>query len=112
MLVHWVAQMMTVSSKVEIKRLKLRLNSLISCALVTPNSLEAGTEKITEGEPDMGNGNLEEWRGSLVDRAECSQQGKRTLRGVLLRCRKANSRGERDLRRMNLVQYYFEMAGT
>ncbi|KAL1233840.1 Retrovirus-related Pol polyprotein from transposon [Trichinella pseudospiralis] len=22
----------------------------------------------------MGNGNLEEWRGSLVDRAECSQQ--------------------------------------
>ncbi|KRY92146.1 hypothetical protein T4D_14307 [Trichinella pseudospiralis] len=62
------------------------------CALVTPNSLEAGTEKITEGEPDMGNGDLEEWGGSLVDRAECSLQGKRTLRGVLLRCRKANSR--------------------
>ncbi|KRY30780.1 hypothetical protein T01_2239 [Trichinella spiralis] len=43
----------------------------IGCALVRPNFSEAGVGKTTEGKPDRGDGDLEEWGRSLVDGAEC-----------------------------------------
>ncbi|KRZ79957.1 hypothetical protein T10_3024, partial [Trichinella papuae] len=109
--VDWQARRMTMTdgSKVEIKREAAPNKRLgIGCALVTPNSWEAGAEKTTEGKPDTGDGDLEEWGRSLVDGAECSPRGKRAFSGVLRRCGKAISRSEADLRRTNLIQHQIE----
>ncbi|KRZ69679.1 Transposon Ty3-G Gag-Pol polyprotein [Trichinella papuae] len=113
--VDWQTREMTMNdgSKVEIERESAPNKRLgIGCALVTPNAWEAGSEETTEGKPDTGDGDLEEWGRSLVDGAECSPQGKRALSGVLRRCGKAISRGEADLGRTNLVQHQIATAGA
>ncbi|KRY47148.1 Retrovirus-related Pol polyprotein from transposon 17.6 [Trichinella britovi] len=84
----------------------------IGCAWITASPREVSREETAGERPENNNGDLRACERALVDRAECSEQNRRTLRSLLRRYGKAISCGEGDLGRTSLVQHRIETGGA